>query len=335
MDIISYTLSKKYTNLVALGLASASVDDVNKSITFTLASDGSQHTIHFNQPSDGQDGISVTGVSDKGNGVFTLLFSDGSESDPIQTVSANDTYTGISAVDLGGIKNNQVFNKTPLTDVIDMLLHPYEKPSMTLGINPTKTIYDTVSETLSSITINANVTKKSENIKEVRFYVDNVLVKTDTTHPTGGLVSYTHTFSPATNKTFNVKIECEDIKGTSSKISANTNVYFVGKSYYGVVEDSGTFEITETLVKGLSGTSLKTKKALTYENINATFGRIVYAYPKNLPTGGELTSIKDKGTGWSVFDSYASTEITVDGIVYICYYLIDPAGFDGVTMIFA
>ena len=249
--------------------------------------------------------------------------------------SGGDTYTGTSAVNLGGIKNNQVFNKTPLPDVIDMLLHPYEKPSMTLGINPAKTIYDKVSETLSSITINANVTKKSENIKEVRFYVDNVLVKTDTTHPTGGLVSYTHTFSPATNKTFNVKIECEDIKGTSSKISANTNVYFVGQSYYGVIEDDGSdFTITETLIKGLSETSLKIKKALTYKNINATFGRIVYAYPKNLPTGGELTSIKDQGTGWSVFDSYAKQEVTVDGIVYICYYLIDPAGFDGVTMIF-
>ena len=250
--------------------------------------------------------------------------------------SSGDTYTGTSGVNLGGIKKNQVFDKTPLPDVIDILLHPYEKPSMTLGINPAKTIYDTVSETLSSITINANVTKKSENIKEVRFYVDNVLVKTDTTHPTGGLISYTHTFSPATNKTFNVKIECEDIKGTSSKISANTNVYFVGQSYYGVIEDDGSdFTITETLIKGLSETSLKIKKALTYENINATFGRIVYAYPKNLPTGGELTSIKDKGTGWSVFDSYAKQEITVDGITYICYYLIDPSGFDGVTMIFA
>lgn len=86
MDVISYSMAKKYSNMVALGLASATVDDVNKSITFTLAADGSQHTIHFNQPSDGHDGISVTGVSDKGNGVFTLLLSDGSETDPIQTV---------------------------------------------------------------------------------------------------------------------------------------------------------------------------------------------------------------------------------------------------------
>ena len=390
----AYVLSKKYVEDTSISLGAVkgapctikSITEVDGGQKVTFEWTGTSGTKQTSEMTV-KNGVSITGISDKGNGVFTLLFSDGSESDEIQTLrgekglkgdagfsptinenadntdkiyrldittadstfttpnlkgadgqggTGGDTYTGTSAVNLGGIKNNQVFNKTPLPDVIDMLLHPYEKPTMTLGINPVKTIYNTVSETLSSITINANVTKKSENIKEVRFYVDNVLVKTDTTHPTGGLVSYTHTFSPATNKTFNVKIECEDIKGTSSKISANTNVYFVGQSYYGVIEDDGSdFTITETLIKGLSETSLKIKKALTYKNINATFGRIVYAYPKNLPTGGELTSIKDQGTGWSVFDSYAKQEVTVDGIIYICYYLIDPAGFDGVTMIFA
>ena len=328
------------------GISVTDIDvNANNQIVFTM-SDGSEFISGEIPTVKGDPGFSpiITENADNTDKIYKLdiTTADSTFTTPNlkgadgQGGTGGDTYTGTSAVNLGGIKNNQVFDKTPLPDVIDMLLHPYEKPTMTLGINPAKTIYDTVSETLSSITINANVTKKSENIKEVRFYVDNVLVKTDTTHPTGGLVSYTHTFSPATNKTFNVKIECEDIKGISSKISANTNVYFVGQSYYGVIEDDGSdFTITETLIKGLSETSLKIKKALTYKNINATFGRIVYAYPKNLPTGGELTSIKDQGTGWSVFDSYAKQEVTVDGIIYICYYLIDPAGFDGVTMIFA
>ena len=255
---------------------------------------------------------------------------------PDETGGAGGSYSGTSGIDIGGIKKNQTFSNATLQEMFDMLLHPYEKPTMTLGINPAKTIYDKVTETLTSITINANVTKKTENIKEIRFYVDNVLVNTDTAHPNGGLVSYTHTFASPTNTTFNVKIECEDIKGATSKVSANTNVYFVGKSYYGVVEDDGTsFAITESLIKGLSKTEIKIKKALTYKNINATFGRIVYAYPKDLPSGGVLTSIKDQGTGWSVFDSYTSQEITIDGITYLCYYMIDAGGFDGVTMVFA
>ena len=102
IDIFTLNKAKRYTNLVALGLASATVDDVNKSITFTLAADGSQHTIHFNQPSDGQDGISVTGISDKGNGVFTLLFSDGSESDPIQTIKGEDGFSPTATVEKVG-----------------------------------------------------------------------------------------------------------------------------------------------------------------------------------------------------------------------------------------
>lgn len=255
---------------------------------------------------------------------------------PDETGGAGGSYSGTSGIDIGGIKKNQTFNNATLQEMFDMLLHPYEKPTMTLGINPAKTIYDKVKETLVNIAINANVTKKTENIKEIRFYVNNVLVNTDTAHPNGGLVSYTYTFASPTNTTFNVKIECEDIKGATSKVSANTNVYFVGKSYYGVVEDDGSpFAITESLIKGLSKTEVKIKKALTYKNINATFGRIVYAYPKDLPSGGALTSIKDQGTGWSVFDSYTSQEITIDGITYLCYYLIDAGGFDGVTMVFA
>ena len=232
--------------------------------------------------------------------------------------SSGDTYTGTSAVNLGGIKNNQVFNKTPLPDVIDMLLHPYEKPTMTLGINPVKTIYDTVSETLSSITINANVTKKSENIKEVRFYVDNVLVKTDTTHPTGGLVSYTHTFSPATNKTFNVKIECEDIK--AGKVSANTTITFIGKSYYGYLKEGTT--IDETNIKTLN-TILKKELKYKYSAITTPgtdLYHIVLCQPKEL---GTITSVKD-ALNFEYIQDYTIQDITVDGLDYKLMYLTNP-----------
>ena len=232
--------------------------------------------------------------------------------------SGRDTYTGTSAVNLGGIKKNQVFNKTPLPDVIDMLLHPYEKPTMTLGINPVKTIYDKVSETLSSITINANVTKKSENIKEVRFYVDNVLVKTDTTHPTGGLVSYTHTFSPATNKTFNVKIECEDIK--AGKVSANTTITFIGKSYYGYLKEGTT--IDETNIKTLN-TILKKELKYKYSAITTPgtdLYHIVLCQPKEL---GTITSVKD-ALNFEYIQDYTMQDITIDGLDYRLMYLTNP-----------
>lgn len=230
------------------------------------------------------------------------------------------SYSGTSGIQIGGIKKNQTFTNATLQEMFDMLLHPYEKPTMTLGINPAKTIYDKVTETLTSITINANVTKKTENIKEIRFYVDNVLVNTDTAHPNGGLVSYTHTFTSPTNKTFNVKIECEDIKGATSKISANTNVYFVGKSYYGCLPEGTTFD--EASIKTLN-TVLKRELKYKYSGITTTgtnLYHIVLCQPKEF---GIITSVKD-ALNFEYIQDYTVRDIIIDGIDYTLMYLTNP-----------
>lgn len=230
------------------------------------------------------------------------------------------SYSGTSGIAIGGIKKNQTFTNATLQEMFDMLLHPYEKPTMTLGINPAKTIYDKVTETLASITINANVTKKTENIKEVRFYVDNVLVNTDTTHPNGGLVSYTHTFTSPTNTTFNVKIECEDIKGATSKVSANTNVYFVGKSYYGCLPEGTT--IDETSIKTLN-TVLKKELRYKYSGITTTgtnLYHIILCQPKEF---GIITSVKD-ALNFEYIQDYTVRDIIIDGIYYTLMYLTNP-----------
>ena len=230
------------------------------------------------------------------------------------------SYSGTSGIAIGGIKKNQTFNNATLQEMFDMLLHPYEKPTMTLGINPAKTIYDKVAETLASITINANVTKKTENIKEIRFYVNNVLVNTDTAHPNGGLVSYTHTFASPTNTTFNVKIECEDIKGATSKVSANTNVYFVGKSYYGCLPEGTT--IDETSIKTLN-TVLKKELRYKYSGITTTgtnLYHIVLCQPKEF---GIITSVKD-ALNFEYIQDYTVRDIIIDGIYYTLMYLTNP-----------
>ena len=229
-------------------------------------------------------------------------------------------YSGTSGIAIGGIKKNQTFTNATLQEMFDILLHPYEKPTMTLGINPAKTIYDKVTETLASITINANVTKKTENIKEIRFYVDNVLVNTDTSHPNGGLVSYTHTFASPTNTTFNVKIECEDIKGATSRVSANTNVYFVGKSYYGCLPEGTT--IDETSIKTLN-TVLKKELKYKYSGITTTgtnLYHIVLCQPKEF---GIITSVKD-ALNFEYIQDYTVRDIIIDGIYYTLMYLTNP-----------
>ena len=76
IDVLTLSKSKKYTDMVALGLSSAVVDDTAKTITFTLAADGSQHTIHFDQP---KDGVSITNISIDANNNLVCTMSDGTE----------------------------------------------------------------------------------------------------------------------------------------------------------------------------------------------------------------------------------------------------------------
>ena len=334
MDLISYALSKKYTKESLLG--GGAVVGKNVTVSSITPIDGGNRVTFSYTLDDGTVKTSAMDVMD-GNGVvkvekiktvdlvdtYRMTFSDGSTFEYEVTNGSSGSggdYSGTSGIDIGGIKKNQTFTNATLQEMFDMLLHPYEKPTMTLGINPAKTIYDKVAETLASITINANVTKKTENIKEIRFYVDNVLVNTDTTHPNGGLVSYTHTFASPTNTTFNVKIECEDIKGATSKVSANTNIYFVGKSYYGCLPEGTTFD--EASIKTLN-TVLKRELKYKYSGITTTgtnLYHIVLCQPKEF---GIITSVKD-ALNFEYIQDYTVRDIIIDGIYYTLMYLTNP-----------
>lgn len=82
IDVLTLSKSKAYTNQVALGLSNVTVNNKDGVVTFVL-NDGSSASYTFPKP---ENGISVTAVNDKGNGKFTLSFSNGTESEIIQTV---------------------------------------------------------------------------------------------------------------------------------------------------------------------------------------------------------------------------------------------------------
>lgn len=129
LNIITLGSSKNYTDLAALGLTNVVVNDQDKTISFTLVADGSTRTLHFDQPSDGkdgQDGISVTGVNDLENGKFTLLLSDGSETDPIQTVKGQKgdkgdklTFNDLTDEEKASLKGADGYTPVKGTDYFD------------------------------------------------------------------------------------------------------------------------------------------------------------------------------------------------------------------------
>ena len=313
-----------------------------------------------------KNGVSVTGVSDKGNGVFTLLLSDGSETDPIPTVKGDDGFSptitedagntddiyklviadkngsittpnlkgggssdkftrdDLTAVTVGGLNSGSSVKDKTTMEVLESILFPYQKPTVSFAISPSTTIYES-GTTVSSITFTINAAKKSNDIQSIKVYDGSTLLTTITSGvATGGTFTYTYSCNITSNTT--LKVEVSD--GTSTA-SATKNITFGYKSYYGFVADG--VAIDDTAIKGLQNSSLKTSKALTYSGITCVDSRIVYAYPQSQ---GLLSSILD-GSGFEYIDSYDCATIAIDGVNYYVYSLIEPISLDDFKQIFS
>ena len=85
LNIITLGSSKNYTDLAALGLTNVVVNDQDKTISFTLVADGSTRTLHFDQPSDGKDGIGISKIEKIGTvdlvDTYRITFTDNSTFD--------------------------------------------------------------------------------------------------------------------------------------------------------------------------------------------------------------------------------------------------------------
>ena len=232
--------------------------------------------------------------------------------------------TDLTAVTVGGLNSGSSVKNKTTKEVLESILFPYQKPTVSFSISPNTTVYES-GTAVSSIKFTISATKKSDIIQSIKVYDGSTLLTTITSGvANGGTFTYTYSCNITTNTT--LKVEVSD--GTST-VSATKNITFANKSYYGFVADGTT--INETVIKALQNNILKTSKALKYTGINCTDSKIVYAYPQNQ---GLLSSILD-GNGFDYIDSYDYTNITVDGVNYNVYVMIDPTTLDGFTQKFA
>lgn len=234
-------IAKAFAKKVAIGLTSVNVDNANKTITFTLAADGSQHTIQF-------DELSTTLTREL-----------------VATITQGNIYPG-KVYPVG----------TDFQDILEDLITQYLPPEIKLTINPSTTLYDVVEDTVDRIAMNATATKKTSEIAKIEFMVDGTVVNTITANVAdGGLFQYEYQFATPTNADFVLKTVATDTKGESA--SSTKTVKFVAKSYYGIV-DANTGAPTEAVVKTLNGV-LKDTKNYVYEGITTDWGKVCYAYP--------------------------------------------------------
>ena len=216
--------------------------------------------------------------------------------------SSNLTTDLISNVDVGGVSANTKYTKgTSLETIIKDILVKYFPADLVFSLNPSKTLYK-IGEVVNSIDLIATVTKKSNNIENIKYYVDGALVDTkdETTNTgigNGGTYTYTYSTPFSTDTTF--KVDVYDGKNTTTK---TIKVEFVNPFYCGLA--SGTLQ--EIVQK---------KGAYTYNNITCNNDSIVFKYPKSY---GTLTSILDSNNFENI-SAFTRNEEVINSVDYYVY----------------
>lgn len=228
-------------------------------------------------------------------------------------------------VAMGSVKSEYPVG-TSIEEIIRDMLTEKIAPSVTMNLNPATTLYDETKDSISSLTINAIVTKKTNDIKKIEYFVNNSLVKTNETGVAAG-GTFTYIYNTTIDDDVTIKVVVTDSEGMTA--TASKTITFIGQSYYGLV-DAEIGEPSEALVKTLNKT-LKNTKKYVYSSITTTWAKICYAYPAEL---GKLTSIMDKVNNFNYTTSFQLNTKIIDGISYYVYTLIEPTGADNVELTF-
>lgn len=235
-------------------------------------------------------------------------------------------------VEIGSYKpGDKISMSENLTDVIEKMVSKYQVPGLTVTLTPNKTLYEKGVDTITNLKVSAVITKNSESIKKVEFYVNTDMMKEITpteepTLPSGGTFTYSHTGTISIDSTIKVVVTDNADKTTFKEIP----IKFVGMSYYGILSDSVT-TVSESDITSLNKI-LKDEKEYVYSGITTDYGKICYAFPKSF---GEITNFQDKVNNFSYNDSFEKQTLTINGIPYNCYVQKDAAGMTGITISFS
>lgn len=217
------------------------------------------------------------------------------------TVYTNEMPT-VSGI--GGIGVGETFQDVPMKDLITKLLYPYIKPTISLNGTPNGGTYEK-GQSVPSIVLNANVGKKSEKIKEVKFYKDSSIIHTESApNENGGVTSHTYSTEAIVNDvTF--KADCTDTK--NSVVTSNVISFkFYYPAYIGEI-DAASSTPTQEEIKAL------TKKVQAKGNLSNTYTitnkRMVIA----CPPGWTISKILDPNS-FDVTSSFAQQSLSITGL---------------------
>jgi hypothetical protein len=194
------------------------------------------------------------------------------------------TYTGFSA------RFNEAFTSTGLNDTLTKILNiTYLPPLISMSASGSGTVREK-GAAVTSTTLTANVTKRSDPLDRVQFFLNpSTLLDTQTSGgaiPSGGASTYAWTGSITDNATFRAEARDNGASGGPTVVSTTVNFTFVYPYYFG----AGAVGITAAAVGGLTK-DIRTSTATLAKSFTATAGQVFYfAYPASY---GALTSILD------------------------------------------
>ena len=339
MDMITYLLSRSYTDGSIKGITgvlkgknctiqSIEATDTGNVITFKwTADDGTVRTQRMTV-NNGGNGISVTNAR-VDNGHLLIDFSDGTTIDAGSVVASSKITTAITATEnIGSVTAGKTYAAgTDMEVILKDILVKYMPPAVALTTTPATKLYDIVTDSISTILLKAAVTKKSQNVTKVSFLVGDTLLNEITTGVASG-GNFQYQYNPVTPINSDVTFKAVATDGKQASTSSVT-IKFVGRSYYGIC-DANVSDPDATVIKSGSNT-LKDTKTFLYNGITTNWGKVFYAYPKSF---GALTSIKDEVNNINYWDSFQRSEVSVDGIDYYCYTLIEPTAAEDNSITF-
>jgi hypothetical protein len=240
----------------------------------------------------------------------------------------------ISNVVCGAAPSGTLFKEgQTFTEFAEKLLRKDITPTISTSFSGVglKEVGTTVNGIIMNLCI-TNLNSVTVPINEVRFYVNNSLVNSQTFIQEQQ--NYQYIYSNEISE--NTSAKAELVYNTDQKVSGSGSFTFVYASYYGATTLSSISDVEASSLAALFIKSIKNTKSLTWENIILDDERFCYMYPSSF---GLLTSIKD-GNGFSQLEGYTKVTVNLtspingDIVPYYVYFLADSVTGSGFKQIY-
>lgn len=241
----------------------------------------------------------------------------------------------ISNVVCGAAPSGTLFKEgQTFTEFAEKLLRKDITPTISTSFSGAglKEVGTTINGTTMKLSI-TNLNAVTVPINEIRFYVNNTLVDSQSFVP--GQSGYQYIYPNQISE--NTAVKAELMFNTNQKVSGSGSFTFVYASYYGATTLSSISDSDATSLAVSFSKSIKNTKAFTWVNITLDDERFCYIFPASF---GLLTSIKD-GNGFSQLEGYTKVTVNLtspingDIVSYHVYFLTDSVTGSGFKQIYA